>query len=147
MFSKLLPVGSPAPAFILPDQDGKLFDLDRHRNRNVVLIFYPADETPVCRAQLCEVRDRRPLVEQGNAIVVGINPGGAGSHQRFREKHGFPFPLLVDPGRRVAKLYHAGGWLLIRRTVYLVGADGSIRFARRGKPALEEVLAAAPPVL
>ena len=57
LFSKPLPVGSIAPQFLLPDEDGTVFVLNLNRNKNVVLIFYPGDETPVCRKQLCEVRD------------------------------------------------------------------------------------------
>lgn len=142
MFSKPLAAGTPAPPFILPDEEGSVFVLNQHRNKNVILIFYPGDETPVCRAQLCEARDRWELVRQRDATVVGINPQSAASHSRFRQRRQFPFPLLVDNGQRVAKLYHASG-LFVRRTVYLIGKDGLVRFARRGKPPIEEVLAAA----
>ena len=112
------------------------------RGRNVVLVFYPGDETPVCTRQLCEFRDRWEQARARNVAVFGVNPGGPARHARFREKHALPFPLLVDEGRGVARLYRAGG-LLIRRTVYLIGPDGIIRYARRGKPDPEEVLAAA----
>ena len=57
-FSKPLAVGTVAPPFILPDEDGAVFVLNLHRNKNVILVFYPGDETPVCRSQLCELRDR-----------------------------------------------------------------------------------------
>jgi peroxiredoxin Q/BCP len=67
------------------------------------------------------------------------------AHQKFRSHHNFPFPLLVDKGAKVAGLYKAQGPipLVVRRTVYLIGPDGVIRYARRGKPAPAEVLAAA----
>jgi peroxiredoxin Q/BCP len=71
-----------------------------------------------------------------------VNPQGAGSHTDFRSKFGFPFPLLVDKGQRAGGLYHTNG-LIVKRTVYLIGPDGTILYARRGKPAPEEVLAAA----
>lgn len=71
--------------------------------------------------------------------VFGVNPQSASSHQRFREKNHFPFPLLVDRGQKVAALYHANG-LIVKRTVYRVGPDGIIRFARRGMPDPREVL-------
>jgi peroxiredoxin Q/BCP len=71
-----------------------------------------------------------------------VNPQSASSHGRFRDKFKLPFPLLVDDDQKVAALYNASG-LFVKRTVYLIGPDGVIRFARRGKPAPEEVLAAA----
>ncbi len=71
-----------------------------------------------------------------------MNPQGAGSHGRFKEKHKFPFPLLVDSGKRVADLYHCGG-LFVRRTVYLIGPDGRIAFAERGMPSPDQVIKAA----
>lgn len=67
-------------------------------------------------------------------------------HATFRAKHQFPFPLLIDRGQEVARLYHANG-LIVKRTVYLLGPDGVIRFARRGMPSPAEVLAAAPAAL
>lgn len=142
LFGKPLPVGAEAPDFTLADQDGKKYTLSKLRGKNVVLVFYPADETPTCRKQLCEFRDNWADVKTKNAVVFGVNPGSAASHAKFRENRSFPFPLLVDEGQRVAHLYAAGG-LMIRRTVYLIGPDGVIRFAERGKPEPAGVLAAA----
>ena len=142
MFSPPLPPGAPAPDFSLRDDQGSEVRLAALRGQNVVLVFYPGDETPVCTRQLCGFRDRWEQARARNAAVFGVNPGGAARHAKFREKHALPFPLLVDEGRRVARLYRAGG-LLIRRTVYLIGPDGIIRYARRGKPDPQEVLAAA----
>ncbi len=142
-FADLLPVGSGAPAFLLPDQQGDVFVLNLNRNKNIVLVFYPADNTPVCTAQLCEMRDNWQKVRDKGALIVGINPGAADSHGGFRKKHDLPFPLLVDNGKRVAKMYHCDG-IVVRRTVYVVGRDGKILFAKRGKPAVDEILAAIP---
>ena len=114
------------------------------RGRNVVLVFYPGDETPLCRRQLCEFRDAWELAAARGAVVIGVNPQTAASHAAFRSRRRLPFPLLVDAGMRVANLYNAGGWW-VKRTVYLVGRTGIIRYARRGKPPVEEVLAAAEP--
>ena len=74
--------------------------------------------------------------------IFGVNPQKLESHAKFRAKFQFPFPLLVDQGKKVATLYHADG-PIVKRTVYLIGPDGAIRFARRGMPPPEEVLAAA----
>jgi thioredoxin-dependent peroxiredoxin len=142
LFSEPLPVGQDAPEFTLRDQDGVPVSLAGLRGKNVVLVFYPADETTVCTKQLCEFRDNWALVESKNAIVLGINPANEAKHARFRANHGFPFGLLADPGQQVGALYHAKG-LIVKRTVYLVGKSGKIRYARRGKPDPEEVLAAA----
>jgi peroxiredoxin Q/BCP len=142
LFSDPLKVGTPAPDFSLPDQDGKTITLRGFRGRNVVLIFYPGDDTTVCRAQLCEFRDRWAQAAEKNTVVFGVNPQNAASHERFREKIKLPFALLVDQGQKVGRLYHTNG-LIVKRTVYLIGPDSVIRFARRGKPSVEEVLAAA----
>ncbi|HLJ14051.1 MAG TPA: peroxiredoxin [Bryobacteraceae bacterium] len=134
-------MGAEAPDFTLPDQDGKAVTLSKLRGKNVVLVFYPADETKVCRQQLCEFRDRWPQMEAKDTVVFGVNPGSAKSHAAFRKLRNFPFPLLVDSSKQVAALYHADG-PIIKRTVYLIGKNGRIRFAKRGKPLPEEVLAA-----
>jgi len=142
LFSDPLPVGTPAPDFSLPDDSGARVNLFALRGRNVVLVFYPGDSTPGCTKQLCEFRDDWEGARTRGVLVFGVNPQSARSHARFRSKYRFPFPLLVDEGRAVAKLYHADG-VFVKRTVYLIGSDGAIRFARRGMPAPAEVLASA----
>jgi len=142
LFSDPLPAGSPAPDFTLPKQDGGSVSLSKLRGNNVVLVFYPGDDTAVCRRQLCEFRDSWGPAHERNTLVFGVNPQSAASHQRFVARYTFPFPLLVDRGQRVASRYKAGG-LIVRRTVYLIGPDGAVRYARRGKPPVSEVLEAA----
>jgi peroxiredoxin Q/BCP len=142
LFSAPLIAGTPAPDFSLATQGGKTVKLSKLRGSNVVLVFYPGDDTMVCRKQLCEFRDQWAQAREHNVQVYGVNPGSAESHRKFQEKFHFPFPLLVDAGQKVAALYHANG-LLLKRTVYLIGPDGVIRYARRGKPDPAEVLAAA----
>jgi thioredoxin-dependent peroxiredoxin len=75
-------------------------------------------------------------------VVFGVNPQSIESHMKFRQKYSFPFPLLVDKGQRVGRSYRTNG-RIVKRTVYLIGKDGTIRYAKRGRPAVEEVLAAA----
>lgn len=142
LFSEPLAVGEVAPDFALRDQEGNPVALSALRGRNVVLVFYPADETTLCTQQLCEFRDGWAQVEAKDTVVFGINPASEGKHARFRANHGFPFPLLADPGQRVGASYRTKG-LIVKRTVYLIGKSGKIRYAKRGKPAPEEVLAAA----
>jgi thioredoxin-dependent peroxiredoxin len=141
-FAPPLAPGVAAPDFTLPDQLGQPVHLADLRGHNVVLVFYPGDDTTVCRQQLCEFRDSWEPVRERNTLVFGVNPQSQASHQRFVERYSFPFPLLVDAGKRVASLYNAGG-LIVRRTVYLIDPRGVVRYARRGKPPVSEVLAAA----
>ena len=135
-------MGALAPDFSLPDQDGKIVSLPALRGRNVVLVFYPGDDTTVCRQQLCGFRDRWAAAQQKNALVFGVNPQSANSHAKFQAKIRLPFPLLVDTGQKMGELYHTRG-LMVKRTVYLIGPDGRIRYAKRGAPDPDEVLAAA----
>ena len=142
LFSDPLPQGSPAPDFETVDDRGNAVKLSALRGKNVVLIFYPGDNTPVCTAQLCEFRDRWDQAKARNVTVYGVNPRSAASHAVFRAKQRLPFPLLVDSGQKVGELYHANG-LLVKRTVYLIGPDGLVRYGKRGKPPAAEVLASA----
>jgi thioredoxin-dependent peroxiredoxin len=142
LFSDPLRVGEVAPDFALPDQDGNTVSLAGLSPRNVVLVFYPADETTVCTKQLCEFRDSWAMAQEKNVVVLGVNPAGAKKHAAFRSHHRLPFPLLVDKGQEIASRYHANG-LIVKRTVYLIGKSGKIRYASRGKPDPREVLAAA----
>jgi len=143
LFSKPLAVGEPAPDFSVPRENGSRVTLSALRGKNVVLVFYPADDTSVCTKQLCEFRDAWADVQAKNTVVFGVNPARGTRHESFRDKHRLPFPLLVDEDQRVAKLYRSSGLGVPRRTVYLIGPDGVIRYARRGKPDPAEVLAAA----
>ena len=141
LLNEPLKVGEAAPEFELRAHGGGTVRLSLLRGKNVVLVFYPGDDTPTCTKQLCALRDEWPNLQAHNAVAFGINPRNAQSHAKFVSKFAFPFPLLVDEGGRVAKLYHAGG-LLVRRTVYGIDGEGVIRFAQRGNPAPGEVLAA-----
>ena len=141
LLNEPLNVGEAAPEFALSGHGGETVRLSALRGKNVVLVFYPGDDTPTCTKQLCALRDEWPNLEAHNTVAFGINPRRAQSHAKFAAKFALPFPLLVDEGGRVAKLYHAGG-LLVRRTVYGIDTDGVIRYARRGNPTPAEVLAA-----
>jgi len=141
LFSSPLAPGTPAPGFSLADDSGRTVTLSALRGKRVVLVFYPGDDTPGCTRQLCQFRDDWSQARAAGVEVFGVNPGSARSHGKFREKFHFPFPLLVDTGQKVAALYHANGFI-VKRTVYGIGADGVIRFARRGMPSPSEVLRA-----
>src|SRR4051794_40724877 len=93
LFSDPLPPGTPAPDFLLEDQDGHPVRLSSLRGKNVVLVFYPRDGTPVCRAQLCEFRDHSEFLASKDTVVLGINPQNASSHTDFRKQQQLNFPL------------------------------------------------------
>jgi peroxiredoxin Q/BCP len=141
LFSDPLPAGTKAPDFALPDEAGHVVALSAQRGRNVALVFYPGDDTPGCTKQLCQFRDQWDKARARGMEIFGVNPQSALKHDKFRQKYHFPFPLLVDEGQKVAALYHANG-LIVKRTVYVIGPDGNIRFGKRGMPDPAEVLAA-----
>ena len=142
LFSDPLPVGAAAPEFSVTDDSDRNVTLSKLRGHYVVLVFYPGDDTPGCTKQLCQLRDDWSQATAQGVKVFGVNPQNAASHAKFRTKFKFPFPLLVDERQKVAQAYHANG-LIVKRTVYLIGRDGKILFARRGMPSPAEVLAAA----
>src|ERR1700730_3470325 len=115
LFSDPLPVGSKAPDFEAQDDQGHLVSLKALAGKNIVLVFYPGDNTTVCRAQLCEFRDRWERAKQKNTMVLGVNPAGSASHESFREKNKLPFPLIVDAGQKISETYHTNG-LIVKRT-------------------------------
>ncbi len=143
----MLPIGEIAPDFTLADDQGCTVTLSDFRGRKaVVLVFYPADQTPGCTAQLCEMRDSYAELTAAGVEVFGVNPGNETSHQRFIERRRLPFRLLVDRDRQVAKLYRTQlGWGplgITLRSVYGIDRDGRIAFARPGKPTPRKVLEA-----
>lgn len=139
----LIPVGETAPDFAAPDQNGNPVVLSRLlETRQVVLIFYPGDNTPICTRQLCAVRDDWTVFQRKSAIVLGVNPGRLAKHARFARKHGFPFPVLSDEGSRIAAAYGAAGLLWIKRSVYVIRRDGRVALAERGVVPHERILAA-----
>jgi thioredoxin-dependent peroxiredoxin len=102
-------VGHIAPDFALPDEYGNTVKLSSFRGKQVILYFYPADNTSGCTAQACGFRDNLPDIEEKNGLVIGISPDDAKSHQKFRTKYNLPFVLLSDPDHVVAEKYGAWG--------------------------------------
>jgi thioredoxin-dependent peroxiredoxin len=120
-------VGDRAPDFSLQGTDGG-FRLSDHRGRRVVLLFYPADETPVCSKQFRSYRDRGADMAQLDALVVGISHQDVDSHRAFAERHGLTVPLLADVDRAVADAYGVSAPLLgTRRAVIIIDEDGIVR--------------------
>jgi peroxiredoxin Q/BCP len=134
--AKLQP-GDPAPAFTLPDQDERPVSLADFAGRQVVVYFYPADDTPGCTKEACQFNDNLQAFERAGVAVVGISPDGAAKHQRFRAKHGLTFPLLTDADHAVMTAYGAYGektlygkkTVGVIRSTFLVGPDGAVQRA------------------
>ena len=119
-------VGEQAPDFELPGTEGD-FRLSEHRGERVVLLFYPGDNTPVCKAQFCSYRDRPDEFAALRATVVGISAQGVDSHQGFIEKNSLNVPLLADADGAVAKLYSAHGRMGTKRAVIVIDENGIVR--------------------
>jgi peroxiredoxin len=133
--------GTPAPDFELPDQDGRKVSLSDFRGRTVVLVFYPADFSPVCTDQLNVYQEVLGELEQAGATMVGISVDGAYCHKAFREHLGLSIPLLADfhPKGDVARRY--GAWVdergLAARALVMVGPDGVVQWSYRSPSPLE----------
>ncbi len=141
--------GNDAPDFTLKDGDGNDWTLSNHRGKTVVLLFYPGDNTPVCTAQLCSVRDHWSEYQATGAEVVGISTDSVESHKDFAEKNELPLKLLADTDRSVSSVYNMKSWLPGRsaRGVVVIDKEGKIAYSKAEaislfKPADEDVLEA-----
>jgi peroxiredoxin Q/BCP len=128
----MLQVGTKAPEFVLPDDQGIETSLSGLlREGSLILYFYPADFTPFCTKEACSIRDLHGDILRSGLRVVGISPQDVGSHVRFRERYSLPFMLLSDPQKIAVRLYDVDGpfGVRVRRATYLIGEDGVIRDA------------------
>lgn len=128
-------VGKIAPAFALTDAQGRKVSLADFKGKDVVVYFYPKDDTPGCTKEACGFRDISPLLTRRDVVVIGISPDDAAAHARFIDKYSLPFVLLSDPERKVMEKYGAWGEKsmygrktigVIRSTVW-IGPDGKVR--------------------
>jgi peroxiredoxin Q/BCP len=103
-----LKAGDAAPDFEATNDAGEKVKLSDLRGKRVVLYFYPKDNTTGCTQQACSFRDSYPQIEEKNAVVLGVSPDSARSHQGFRSKYDLPFSLIVDSDHAVAEKY--GVW-------------------------------------
>ena len=101
----MLAVGTKAPAFALPDQNGIIHTLEEYKGQKVILYFYPKDNTPGCTKQACGFSERHPQFMETGAVVIGISKDSVASHKKFEEKYGLAFPLLSDTERTVIEAY------------------------------------------
>ena len=130
--------GSAAPAFSLPDQDGNRVSLSDFGGETVVLVFYPADFSPVCTDQLSVYQEVLPQLEEQGAKLVGISVDGAFCHKAFQQHQGLSIPLLSDfhPKGEVAKAY--GVWSedhgVAGRALVMVGPEGTVQWSYLSPP-------------
>ena len=97
----MLAEGTKAPAFTLPDQNGKNHSLEDYRGQKVILYFYPKDMTAGCTKQACAFGELYPQFREKGAVVLGVSKDSVASHKKFEEKYGLPFTLLSDPEKEV----------------------------------------------
>ena len=130
----MLEIGTPAPDFTLPDQDGRMHTLSEYRGQKGVLYFYPRDNTSGCTKQACAFGELYPQFQEKGATVVGISKDTVALHKRFEEKYGLPFTLLSDVERVAIEAYDvwkekktAGKVSMgVVRTTYLIDEQGVI---------------------
>ena len=133
----MLEIGTKAPDFTLPDQDGNLVSLSDFRGKTVVLYFYPRDNTPGCSRQASAFAQAFSEFEALDAVVLGVSKDSTASHQKFAAKYGLPFRLLSDPELTTLQAY--GVWqekklygktsMGVVRSTYVIDGDGIIRHA------------------
>jgi peroxiredoxin Q/BCP len=130
----LIDVGKKAPAFALPDQQGKTHSLKDYAGKPLVLYFYPKDDTPGCTKEACNFQSSLPNFKKVGAPVLGVSVLDTKSKAKFAEKYDLTFPLLADEDHAVAEKY--GAWqersmygrkfMGIARITYLIDADGKV---------------------
>jgi peroxiredoxin Q/BCP len=126
--------GIPAPEFMLQDDTGTSRKLSDYRGRNVILYFYPKDDTPGCTKEACNFRDDYSAYEKAGVVILGVSPDDVKSHAKFKEKFQLQFPLLADVGHQVCDLYGVWGpkkfmgksYEGVLRTTFLIDENGNI---------------------
>jgi peroxiredoxin Q/BCP len=135
-------VGTEAPDFEVLTSTGENFRLSDLRGQvRAMLVFYPKDFTPGCTDQLVEVRNNAEHIREIDTEPIGVNPGDAATHERFRAEYELPFDLLVDEDSKIAEAYDSlkpdGSGIL--RSVIVVGKSGNVIFSQAGAPAWQLV--------
>ena len=130
----MLQVGTKAPDFLLPDQNGQTHSLKEYEGKKLILYFYPKDNTSGCTKQACGYSERYPQFLQRGIEVVGVSKDSVASHKKFEEKQGLVFTLLSDEGLETIKAYdvwkekknYGKTYMGIVRTTYLIDENGII---------------------
>ena len=133
----MLEIGTKAPTFELPDQNGEIHTLEEYKGKKVVLYFYPKDNTAGCTKQDCGFGDLYPHFQEKGAVVIGISKDSVASHKKFEEKYGLPFTLLSDTELSAIQAYdvwkeknmYGKKTMGVVRTTYLIDEEGVIEKA------------------
>ena len=127
--------GISAPDFELPDDTNTIHKLSDYHGRNVILYFYPKDDTKGCTTEACNFRDDYSAYEEAGVVILGVSPDSVKSHDKFKAKYQLPFPLLADEGHAICDLYGVWGpkkfmgkeYEGVLRTTFLIDAQGMIK--------------------
>ena len=127
----MLRAGEKAPGFKATTTQGDRVKLSGFvGKKNLVLFFYPKDDSPGCTREACYFRDTKAEFEKRNAVILGVSLDTVASHQRFQEKHSLNFPLIPDKGKELSQMFgvlRLGGLLLLKRVTFVIDRDGIIR--------------------
>lgn len=133
----MLEIGTKAPAFSLPDQNGEIHTLEEYKGKKVILYFYPKDNTQGCTKQACGFGELYPQFEEKGAVIIGVSKDSVKSHKNFETKYNLPFTLLSDSELTCIQAYDV--WkekknygrvsMGVVRTTYLINEDGVIEKA------------------
>jgi peroxiredoxin Q/BCP len=123
-----------APDFTVATDAGTQLRLSSLRGRNVVLYFYPKDDTPGCTVEACELRDAFPRFSKTNAVILGVSPDSVASHQKFKRKFELPFTLLADTDHAIAEAYgvwveksmYGKKYMGVQRATFVIDKQGSV---------------------
>jgi len=132
--AKALKEGDSAPDFKVPSTKGEVA-LKDFRGKNVILYFYPKDDTPGCTREACDFRDNVKRFQAKNSVILGVSPDSLKSHEKFQQKFSLPFTLLSDEDKEISKAYgvykkkslYGREYMGIERTTFVIGEDGKIR--------------------
>ncbi|MDH5427832.1 MAG: thioredoxin-dependent thiol peroxidase [Nitrospirota bacterium] len=127
-------VGSRAPAFSLPNEQGQVVKLSELKGKTIVLFFYPKDDTSGCTKEACSFRDGLQAIRKKGALVLGMSADSVVSHQRFSQKYDLNFPLLSDESKAIIQAYgvwkeksmYGRKYMGIERTTVVIAKDGTI---------------------
>lgn len=130
----MLAEGTKAPEFQLQDDSGNNVSLKDFKGKNVVLYFYPKDDTPGCTREACDFRDNIKIYHKKNTVVLGVSADSIEAHAKFKKKYDLPFQLLSDPDKKTIQAYgvwkeksmYGKKYMGIERTTFVIGPDGKI---------------------
>jgi peroxiredoxin Q/BCP len=129
-----LNTGDKAPDFKLKNDAGEEVSLKSLKGQNVILYFYPKDDTPGCTKEACDFRDNLKVFDKKDTVIVGVSPDSVESHVKFKKKYGLPFQLLSDPEKKTLEAYgvwkeksmYGRKYMGVERTTFVIDGNGKI---------------------